>query len=789
MANSIKIKRTSVQGKVPTTSDIAVGELAINSYDGKLYTVKDQGSPQVVEIGASGAGGGISTLNTLTASTQTFATGTAGTDFAISSSTSTHTLNLPDASATARGVITTGAQTIKGTKTIQSDAAGNKALVVKAASGQTANVWETQDSSGNVQNYVASSGLFNTYLGFVNTIYIGYRNAYRSVFVGERAGESNTAGYTDNTAVGFEALRYNSTGYENVAVGKSSMGAANSSAYRNVAIGHNAGAYITSGFANTLIGHSAGTAITTATWNTLVGKDAGAAVTTGGGNTFIGGQAGLAANNTTNAVFIGASCGAIGTDMARSVGVGVNAHKNGYDNVAIGFECGKNMTNQENQNVYIGAYSAQQGFHQNKNVIIGHNAQQANTTYGGSCTAIGWSAACTGSGALAIGVSASAAASSMDIRFGGASRITGDANGLIGINQATPGAQLHVTSSAATTKGLIVKGVASHTANLIETQDSAGSSTKGFYVTPGIVNYALPATVNGMHLSIGVGTNFASNGNLFVGTGAAYQALLNNQEGDQNTILGSNAGYTTKGSQNTFVGNSAGRLGNTTTCSGSVCIGRSAGYELSGSLNTLIGTNSGGGISTGTANTCLGYNATVGVPYTASANGSNGVAIGYNASAVTNGLDIRFGGASRITGDSSGHITVANTLHAKRYTETVSNAFNTSLAPSSGTFTIDSSLGNAVVGALSASVTTWAFTNISTDNSKVTTVTAALAGNASYTYGDAVSVNGVAVSGGIMWSGGTAPTATSGTDIIRFDIIRDSAGTVKVFGSATLNYS
>jgi hypothetical protein len=377
----------------------------------------------------------------------------------------------------------------------------------------------------------------------------------------------------------------------------------------------------------------------------------------------------------------------------------------------------------------------------------------------------------------------------MDIRFGGASRITGDANGLIGINQATPSAQLQVTSSAATTKGLIVKGVASHTANLIETQDSAGSSTKGFYVTPGIVNYALPATVNGMHLSIGVGTNFASNGNLFVGTGAAYQALLNNQEGDQNTILGSNAGYTTKGSSNTFVGSSAARQGNTTTCTGSVCIGRNAGYDLSGNFNTLIGTYSGGGISTGTANTCLGYNATVGVQYTASANGSNGVAIGYNASAVTNGLDIRFGGASRITGDSSGYITVANTLHAKRYTQTVSNAFNTALAPSSGTFAIDSSLGNAVVGALSASVTTWAFTNISTDNSKVTTVTAALAGNASYTYGDAVSVNGVAVSGGIMWSGGTAPTSTSGTDIIRFDIIRDSAGTVKVFGSATLNYS
>ena len=59
----------------------------------------------------------INSINSNTNANQTLATGTSGTDFGISSGAGTHTFNLPDASASARGVITTGTQTIAGDKT------------------------------------------------------------------------------------------------------------------------------------------------------------------------------------------------------------------------------------------------------------------------------------------------------------------------------------------------------------------------------------------------------------------------------------------------------------------------------------------------------------------------------------------------------------------------------------------------------------------------------------------------------------------------------------------------
>ena len=50
MGQSIILKRSALSGKIPTTSSLAVGELAINTYDGKLFINRSGSSQSIKEI-------------------------------------------------------------------------------------------------------------------------------------------------------------------------------------------------------------------------------------------------------------------------------------------------------------------------------------------------------------------------------------------------------------------------------------------------------------------------------------------------------------------------------------------------------------------------------------------------------------------------------------------------------------------------------------------------------------------------------------------------------------------
>jgi hypothetical protein len=64
----IKIKRSAVPGKIPTTTSLPVGEFGINTYDGKVYIQQDQGAvgvgSTVIVVNPWSVGLGSDTYNT-----------------------------------------------------------------------------------------------------------------------------------------------------------------------------------------------------------------------------------------------------------------------------------------------------------------------------------------------------------------------------------------------------------------------------------------------------------------------------------------------------------------------------------------------------------------------------------------------------------------------------------------------------------------------------------------------------------------------------------------------------
>ena len=55
MATVIQFKRSATQNSVPATSDLSLGELAVNTYHGRFYTEKNDGSAAIVEVGSNPA--------------------------------------------------------------------------------------------------------------------------------------------------------------------------------------------------------------------------------------------------------------------------------------------------------------------------------------------------------------------------------------------------------------------------------------------------------------------------------------------------------------------------------------------------------------------------------------------------------------------------------------------------------------------------------------------------------------------------------------------------------------
>lgn len=123
MASSVLLKRSAVASKVPLTTDLALGEIAINTYDGKLFIKKDNGTQSIVEIGAGGGGG---------ATDLSFSAN--GSTVSINSSTGADIV-VPGANSSVAGFLTAEAQTIGGIKTFSANSVFSTQVKLGGTSG------------------------------------------------------------------------------------------------------------------------------------------------------------------------------------------------------------------------------------------------------------------------------------------------------------------------------------------------------------------------------------------------------------------------------------------------------------------------------------------------------------------------------------------------------------------------------------------------------------------------------------------------------------------------------
>ncbi len=136
--------------------------------------------------------------------------------------------------------------------------------------------------------------------------------------IGEAALNQTTVG--PNSALGYYAGKYITTGYYNTAVGTNAMLGVSDSPLMgssNTAVGDSALYSIqASGNSNTAIGQSALSGVTTGGYNTALGFSAGAVITTATYNVFIGYNAEASGVADTNEIVIGASARGNGSNTA-----------------------------------------------------------------------------------------------------------------------------------------------------------------------------------------------------------------------------------------------------------------------------------------------------------------------------------------------------------------------------------------------------------------------------------------------------------------------------------------
>ncbi|MGI5825809.1 MAG: DUF2341 domain-containing protein [Patescibacteria group bacterium] len=238
-------------------------------------------------------------------------------------------------------------------------------------------------------NTTGNEGKYNSALGY-QALYSN-TTGYQNSAMGYQALRSNTTGY-QNSAMGYQALRSNTTGYQNSAMGTYAL-YSNTTGYQNSAMGTYALYSNTTGYQNSAMGYGALYSNTTGSSNSALGTYALRYNTTGFDNSALG-------NRALHFNTIGDSNSALGSWALYS-------NTTGFDNSALGsWALASNTTGFDNS--ALGSWALASNTTGFDNSALGYVALASNTT-GSSNSALGsWAlySNTTGYNNSAMGVSA-----------------------------------------------------------------------------------------------------------------------------------------------------------------------------------------------------------------------------------------------------------------------------------------------------------------------------------------------------------------------------------------------
>jgi len=551
----------------------------------------------------------------------------------------------------------------------QTASTGSTLAVFRAGAGQSTNdLTQWQNNAGTVLSRVTSAG----WLGIGTTtpsklLHVAGDALINTMTVGLGAGSIAT-----NTAVGFESLALNTTGYYNTALGYRSS-VANTTGPGNTALGAYTLYANTTGSNTTAVGYGALTVQSTATYNTSVGYLSSSRTTTGDANTALGAFA-LYFNTTGGgSTAVGYQAMSATTTGVATFGtiVGGSAYTNGtYTAVQLTYSSGTTAATYPTATIVVAG-----------GVVTSVTLVTAGTQFQNTTTVMTATAASIGG----TGSGFTVAVATLIAGHGTAVGYLALLNNTTGGYNTALGFQSQYTATTASYNTSVGYGS-------LQTNTGGNNTAVG---DRSLYNQGLAGSNTAFGQYSGY-TNSTGSFNTFIGTQASYY----NTTGANNTSVGYNAlQRNSTGGSNTAVGYQAGYYyngvtGNNLTPSNSVYIGNNTSALADGQTNQIVIGDSAIGAGSNTAT--LGNTAivttilrgNVGIGTTSPcASLQIGAAVGYNrtspAIAVPVGLGgfkelIEFGSDSRgggLTGYQDGSGLVRVSL-GTRTSSTVSEQFS-----------------------------------------------------------------------------------------------------------------